>query len=79
MRLPRKIYSNDLKICHYFTEGSVEMKVSAKPALVERWKYFVITRSDGRRLYCTAQVYYEKGSLKCFEKGILQPKRTVYQ
>lgn len=30
---------------------------SALP-LDEKWRYFVVTQQDGRRLYCTAQVYY---------------------
>lgn len=26
----------------------------------EKWRYFVVTQQDGRRLYCTSQVYYVK-------------------
>jgi hypothetical protein len=58
MRLPRFIYSTDLTHRHVFTEGNVHIESISHPQLEDKWKYFVITRSDGRRYYCTAQVYY---------------------
>lgn len=58
MRFPRTIYSVDLKARHTFNENQVEVEKVANPSLEERWKYFVITKGDGVRYYCTAQVYY---------------------
>jgi hypothetical protein len=79
MRFPRTIYSVDLKVRHTFTNGQVEIEKTANVALEERWKYFVITKSDGVRYYCTAQVYYERGPLKCKESGLFQTTREVFR
>ena len=58
MRLPRVVYGSDLRSRHTFTTKGVSVDRINSANLEERWKYFVITKGDGKRYYCTAQVYY---------------------
>jgi hypothetical protein len=58
MTTPRAIYATDLKSRHIFTPEGVHVERINQPNLEERWKYFVITKGDGKRFYCTAQTYY---------------------
>jgi len=58
MRTPRVIYTTDLRYKHTFTPEKVTIESVNQPSLEERWKYFVITKGDGKRFYCTSQIYY---------------------
>ena len=79
MRFPRVIFSSDLRAKHTFSQGEVEVSKVSNPSLEERWKYFVITRADGRRLYCTGQVYYEKAPLKCKESALFYASKDTFK
>jgi hypothetical protein len=39
-------------------EGKVQVSAIKHVTLDEKWKYFVMTKSDGRRVYCTSYIYY---------------------
>jgi hypothetical protein len=58
MRFPLTIYSSDLHSKHVFELDSVKSCRNYVNVVEEGWKYFVITKSDGSRLYCTSQVFY---------------------
>jgi hypothetical protein len=58
LRFPLTIYSLDAQEKHIFSHDSVVIAANAALPLDEKWRYFVVTQQDGRRLYCTAQVYY---------------------
>lgn len=80
MRPPRIIYSSDLRLRHTFTPESIQVEHVNQPNLEERWKYFVITKGDGKRFYCTAQIYYERGPLKVRESNFYNSTaREVYR
>lgn len=64
MRPPRTIYSSDMRTKHTFTSEGAQVERINESHLEERWKYFVITKGDAKRFYCTAQVYYERGHIK---------------
>ena len=58
LRFPLTIYSSDLHTKHTFESNSVKSCSNYVNAMEEGWKYFVITKNDGTRLYCTSQVFY---------------------
>jgi hypothetical protein len=59
--MPIAIYSLDLAEKHLFMDGKVQVIPVQNASLEEKWRYFVMTRSDGRRVYCTSYIYYVLG------------------
>jgi hypothetical protein len=55
---PLTIYSLDLVEKHEFADSKVQITHHHNTILEEKWKYFVMTKSDGRRIYCTSYVFY---------------------
>jgi hypothetical protein len=58
MRFPLIIYSLDFSKKHIFTEGNVSILHNTQKPDEDRWKYFVLTKNDGSRVYCTSQLLY---------------------
>jgi hypothetical protein len=58
---PLTIYSVDLAEKHEFADGKVHVTGVHNVCLEEKWKYFVMTKEDGRRTYCTSYVFYVVG------------------
>jgi hypothetical protein len=58
LRFPLAIWSHDHAEKHVFHQDSITISVSNGPPADEKWRYFVTTREDGTRVYCTSLIYY---------------------
>lgn len=59
MKYPLTIYSADLKFRHVFKLNEVKVEpLSSSVNLEEKWRYFVMTKKDGGKHYCTSQIIY---------------------
>jgi hypothetical protein len=58
LRFPLTIYTLDIQEKHTFNPDSVVITNNSTLPIDEKWRYFVVTQQDGKRLYCTSQVYY---------------------
>ena len=58
MKFPLVLYSANLTESHTFNHGSVKVERVNGVSLELKWKFFIITKNNGKRLYCTSQIFF---------------------